>query len=125
MRDMKESSENYLETILILSKKLERVRSVDIANELGFAKPSISVAMKKLKARDCIEIDRRGSITLTKKGMEIATNVYARHTLLTDVFLKLGVSEEVAIADACKIEHFLSQETVDRIREHAEKMKDE
>ena len=91
MRDMKESSENYLETILILSEKLERVRSVDIANELGFAKPSISVAMKKLKARDCIDIDRRGSITLTKKGMEIAKNVYARHTLLTDVFLKLGV----------------------------------
>lgn len=125
MRDMKESSENYLETILILSEKLERVRSVDIANELGFAKPSISVAMKKLKARDCIDIDRRGSITLTKKGMEIAKNVYARHTLLTDVFLKLGVNEEVAIADACKIEHFLSQETVDRIRDYAEKMKDE
>lgn len=125
MRDMKESSENYLETILILSEKLERVRSVDIANELGFAKPSISVAMKKLKARDCIDIDRRGSITLTEKGMEIAKNVYARHTLLTDVFLKLGVNEEVAIADACKIEHFLSQETVDRIRDYAEKMKDE
>lgn len=125
MRDMKESSENYLETILILSEKLERVRSVDIANELGFAKPSISVAMKKLKARDCIDIDRRGSITLTEKGIEIAKNVYARHTLLTDVFLKLGVNEEVAIADACKIEHFLSQETVDRIRDYAEKMKDE
>ena len=76
-------------------------------------------------SEDCIDIDRRGSITLTEKGMEIAKNVYARHTLLTDVFLKLGVNEEVAIADACKIEHFLSQETVDRIRDYAEKMKDE
>ncbi|MFI3207162.1 MAG: metal-dependent transcriptional regulator [Clostridia bacterium] len=108
---MKESAENYLESIYVLSKKKPHVRSIDIVNLLEFSKPSVSVAMKKLKEDSYIKIDNDGFITLTEKGMEKATGIYERHTILTRTFEYLGVSEEMAKEDACKIEHYISEET--------------
>ena len=113
-----ESAENYLETILILSKRLPVVRSVDIANELNFSKPSVSVAMKKLRESGHIEMEHDGFIHLLPSGREIAEHIYERHRTLTDFFVYLGVSEDVASADACKVEHDLSDETFDKIKEH-------
>ena len=111
-----ESSEDYLETIYILRKRNGRVRSIDIVNEMGFSKPSVSVAMKRLKENDYIEKDDDGTITLTETGEAIAWKVYSHHALLTEFLEHLGVSSENAAADACKMEHDLSEETFDRIR---------
>ena len=113
-----ESAENYLETILILSQRLPVVRSIDIAAELGFKKPSVSVAMKKLRESGYIEMELDGHIRLLPAGAEIAERIYERHRTLTDFFVYLGVSEEVASADACKVEHDLSGETFEKIKEH-------
>jgi DtxR family Mn-dependent transcriptional regulator len=113
-----ETVENYLETIHILSDRIGNVRSVDIANEMGYSKPSISVMMKRLKKEGFIDIDSDGHITLTEKGILIAEKIYERHLLLTKALIKLGVEEETAKEDACKIEHVLSQETFSKIREH-------
>mgnify|MGYP003421402568 FL=1 len=99
-----ESAENYLETILILSKKLPVVRSVDIANELGFKKSSVSIAMKNLREKNHITVTDAGFIYLTDSGKEIAEMIYERHELLTDFLVKLGVNPEVAAEDACRIE---------------------
>ena len=110
-----ESAENYLETILILSKKLPVVRSVDIAEELGFKKPSVSVAMKKLRESGYITMAGDGNITLTSSGMEIASRIYDRHKTITKLFELLGVSSGQAALDACKVEHDLSEETFERI----------
>ena len=115
-----ESAEDYLERILILSQKLEKVREIDVVNDMGFSKPSVSVAMKKLKDNGYINI-HAGALTLTEKGREIAEKVYERHTILTKAFVKLGVSEEIAVKDACKIEHDLSEETFQKIKERVEK----
>jgi len=112
-----ESGENYLETILILREKLVNVRSVDIANELNYTKPSVSVAMKLLKENGLISIDENGFITLTKEGYRIADRVYNRHTLLTKALVRIGVSEETAKEDACRIEHDISDETYDKLKE--------
>ena len=112
-----ESAENYLETILILSQKLPVVRSVDIATELNFKKSSVSVAMKKLRESGYIEMDKEGFISLLPAGEEIAARIYERHKLLTRFFIRLGVTPEVAAADACKIEHDLSDETFQKIKE--------
>jgi len=112
-----ESGENYLETILILREKLVNVRSVDIANELNYTKPSVSVAMKLLKENGLISIDENGFITLTKEGYRIADRVYNRHTLLTKALVRIGVSEETAKEDACRIEHDISDETFDKLKE--------
>lgn len=114
-----ESAENYLETILSLHETKGLVRSIDIANHLHFSKPSVSVAMKKLRESGYIEVDKEGYISLLPAGEEIARRIYERHKLLTQFFIHLGVSPDVAAADACKIEHDLSEETFQKIKEHA------
>ena len=113
-----ESSENYLETILVLSKKLPVVRSVDIANELGFKKSSVSIAMKHLREKDHITVTDAGYIYLTDTGREIAEMIYERHELLSKWLVKLGVNPEVADEDACKMEHDVSDESFEKIKEH-------
>ncbi len=117
--ELHESAEDYLETILILRERIGQVRSIDIATEMNFSKPSISVAMKKLRENHYIEMDKEGFITLTPAGYTIASNIYERHRLLTDFFVSLGVNEKTAAEDACKIEHDLSAETYEKIKEHA------
>lgn len=119
--EIHESAEDYLETILILKERSGQVRSIDIATEMNYTKPSISVAMKKLRENGYIEVDKDGFITLTAPGYEIASNIYNRHKVLTDFFISLGVDQKVAAEDACKIEHDLSDETFEKIRAHAEK----
>ncbi len=114
-----ESAEDYLEAILMLRERLGVVRSIDIVNQLGYTKPSVSVAMKRLRENGYIQMDSDGYITLTSAGLEIASRVYTRHRMLTDFFIQLGVSGETAAADACKIEHDLSEETFQKIKEHA------
>ncbi len=119
---IRQSAEDYLEAILILSKQSPSVRSVDIASMLEVSKPSVSHAMKLLREDGYIAMDRYGTVTLLDKGAEIANRIYERHKVLTGMFESLGVSPEVAKEDACKIEHCLSQETFDKIREHYLKM---
>lgn len=114
-----ESAEDYLESILMLRERLGMVRSIDIVNQLGYSKPSVSVAMKRLRENGYIQMDKDGYITLTDAGLEIASRIYTRHRLLTNFLVQLGVNEEVAAADACKIEHDLSEETFQKIKEHA------
>ena len=116
-----ESAEDYLEAILSLRLRKGIVHSIDIANELNFTKPSVSVAMKKLRESGYIQMDHDGSITLLPEGEEIAQRIYERHRLLTDFFIRLGVDSEVAAADACKVEHDLSEETFQKIKEHVQK----
>ncbi len=113
-----ESAENYLETIYMLSKKLPVVRSVDIANELNFKKPSVSVAMKHLREKELIVVSDAGFITLTAAGLAQATAIYERHTILSQMFVKLGVPENIAAEDACLIEHILSEESFQAIKKH-------
>ena len=113
-----ESAENYLETIYILSKKLPVVRSVDIATELNFKKPSVSVAMKHLSEKELIVVSDAGFITLTDEGLAQAEAIYERHTILTKMFTMLGVSDETAAEDACLIEHVLSDESFEAIKKH-------
>ena len=113
-----ESAENYLETIYILSKKLPVVRSVDIATELNFKKPSVSVAMKHLREQELITVSDAGFITLTDAGKAQAEAIYERHTILTKMFTMLGVSDETAAEDACLIEHVLSDESFEAIKKH-------
>lgn len=113
-----ESSENYLETILILSKKLPVVRSVDIATELDFKKSSVSVAMKKLRETNHITVSPEGYIYLTEEGAEIAERIYERHTLLSSWLERLGVDPKIAAEDACKIEHVISSESFAAIKNH-------
>ena len=115
---MNESAENYLETILILSKQLPVVRSVDIANELDFKKSSISVAMKNLRTNGYILVSNAGFITLTDSGREIAEKIYERHELLSKWLIALGVDEKTATEDACRIEHYISDTTFDAIKAH-------
>ena len=115
---LNESAENYLETILILSQKLPVVRSVDIANELGFKKSSVSVAMKNLHEKEHIKVDEQGFIHLTPSGLEIANMIYERHTLLSSWLIHLGVPADVAAADACKMEHVISKESFEAIKRH-------
>lgn len=116
-----ESAENYLETILILSKRQGQVRSIDIANELNFSKPSVSVAMKNLRQNGYILVDNNGHITLTETGLTIANNVLERHHLITDLLVALGVSPEVAAEDACRMEHVISEESFNALKAHAAK----
>lgn len=111
-----ESAENYLETILILSRKLPVVRSVDIANELGFKKPSVSIAMKNLREKNHITVTDAGFIYLTDSGQRIAELIYERHQFLSEWFIRLGVPTDIAIEDACKIEHILSKESYDALK---------
>lgn len=118
-----ESSEDYLETILILSKRLPVVRSVDIANELGYKKSSVSIAMKNLREKNHITVTDAGFIYLTDSGLEIAQTIYERHQLVTEFFKKLGVPEDIAAEDACRIEHFISAESFAALKKHILEMK--
>lgn len=113
-----ESAEDYLEAILVITKRRGLVRSIDIANELGYSKPSVSIAMKKLRESAHIEVDSGGYIRLLPPGAEIAERIYERHQTLTEFFVYLGVSRETAAADACKVEHDLSSETFSKIKDH-------
>lgn len=113
-----ESAENYLETILMLHDRLGQVRSIDIANELDFSKPSVSVAMKNLRIGGYIEMSRDGLITLTDSGREIAERIYERHRLLTRWLVAAGVDPELAAQDACRIEHDISAETFEVIKRY-------
>lgn len=115
---IQESMENYLETILILNQRTGFVRSVDIATELGFSKPSISNAIKRLRTDGYVQVEDKGRIVLTDKGMEIAERTYERHCIISQMLIRIGVSEKTALEDACRIEHFISQETFDRMKEH-------
>lgn len=117
---IRESAENYLETILILSQRKGKgeVRSIDIVNELEFSKPSVSVAMKNLRENGYITVDKDGYIRLTDKGLEIAEKMYERHTLLSQWLVKLGVDEKVAVEDACRMEHVISAESFAAIKKH-------
>ena len=119
-----ESAEDYLETILILKNRLGQVRSIDIVREMNFSKPSISIAMKRLRENGYIEMDAEGYITLLPPGLEIAQNIYARHQLLTEFLIQLGVSPETAAVDACKIEHDISQETYQKILEESQRKRE-
>ena len=117
-----ESAENYLETILELSQTLPVVRSVDIANELGYKKSSVSVAMKNLREKDHITVTDAGFIYLTESGKAIAEMIHERHELLTAWLTSLGVPKDIASDDACKLEHVLSRESFEAIKEHAQKL---
>lgn len=112
-----QSAEDYLETILVLQEQSGQVRSIDIVNRLGYSKPSVSIAMKKLRESGYISMSPDGLITLNESGLEIAKQVYSRHKVITKLFVLMGVSEEVAAEDACRVEHDLSPETVERIRD--------
>ena len=112
------SGENYLETILILSKKRPVVRSVDIATELDFKKPSVSVAMKKLRTSGHITVSPEGYINLTESGKEIATQIYERHVLLSSWLERLGVDPDIAAQAACRIEHVISSESFEALKKH-------
>ena len=115
--EIRESAEDYLERILMLNKSIGQVRAVDIANLMNFSKPSVSIALKKLRQNGYVNIDGGGFITLTKSGQEIAERVFERHRLISRyLLLTLGVPAEIADADACRIEHIISQESFDQIK---------
>ena len=116
--ELHESGEMYLETILILKNRFGYVRSIDIAHELGYSKPSVSRAVSLLKENDYITYDPNGMILLTEKGSEIANKMYERHTLLTKWLTALGVDEKIAVEDACRIEHVISEESFEAIKKH-------
>jgi len=118
-----ESEENYLETILMLSLKGEKVRSIDIVNELEYSKPSVSVAMKNLREKSYITMDDEGFITLTKKGRKIADTMYERHIAISDWLVSLGVDAKTAAQDACKMEHTMSEKSFLAIKKHIEDWK--
>ena len=115
---IKESAENYLETILVLKKKKGTVRSIDVANELGFAKPSVSVAMKHFREDGYVTTDADGNINLTEKGLMVAERVYERHQIIARALIALGVDEETAYEDSCKIEHDISEQSFEKIKEY-------
>ena len=117
---IQQSAEDYLETILVLSRKKSQIRSIDIVNELGYSKPSVSIAMKKLRENGYISMSPDGSITLNESGLAIASRVYDRHKTITRLFVLLGVSPDAAAEDACKVEHDLSDETFGKIRQFVE-----
>ncbi len=118
-----ESAENYLETIYILAKKKTNVRSVDVAAELGYSKPSVCVAMRNLREKGYILTDGDGLITLTDKGTEIAENVFKRHETITNWLMKIGVSADQAAIDACRIEHVISRESFECLQKYEEEFK--
>ncbi len=120
-----QSAEDYLETVLALKQRNGYVRSIDIVNELGFSKPSVSIAMKKLRENGYIEMDANSYISLTPAGMDIADKIYTRHRVLCDFLIRIGVSEQTAAEDACKIEHDLSDETFEMMKKHIAGMHDD
>ena len=121
---IKESAENYLETIHILNKRTGSVRSIDIVNELGYSKPSVSIAMKNLRENGFILVDRDGYITLTDSGREIAETMYERHTVISSWLMYLGVPKKVALEDACRIEHVICAESFEALKKHVYEKKE-
>lgn len=117
---IRKSAEDYLEAMLVMQERHGYIRSIDIATELNVTKPSVSYATKRLRESGYITMDKEGLITLTEKGLEIAESMYERHRLLTQFFVRLGIQEDVAREDACKIEHDLSEETFQAIKNHVE-----
>ena len=119
---IQESAENYLESILIIHERKGEVRSIDIVNELEFSKPSVSIAMKNLRENGYIKVDKDGYITLTEPGLAIAEKMYERHKLFTELFMKLGVDPKTSEKDACRVEHILSDQTFNAIKNYVAKM---
>ena len=119
---IQESAENYLESILILMQKNGQVRSIDVAHYTGFSKPSISRAVGLLRDNGYVTIDQNGLLSLTEAGLKIAETIYERHTVLTDLLTRLGVPPEIAAEDACRIEHVISPETFEKLKEHARRL---
>jgi Mn-dependent DtxR family transcriptional regulator len=115
---IQEAAEMYLETILALSKRLENVRSIDIAREMGYSKPTVSVMMKDFRENAYIEMDKRGYINLTQKGLEIAESIYERHNVIAKILMDLGVDKKTAYEDSCKIEHHLSDLSFQCIKDY-------
>ena len=115
---LQESGEMYLETIYILSQKGSPVRSIDVGEYMGYTKPSVSRAVGILKKDGYVVMDGDGSLSLTDVGLEVAQKIYERHTMLTDFLIRLGVSEETAVEDACKMEHYISNETFEAMKHH-------
>lgn len=113
-----ESMEDYLETIYVLTKRLPVVRSIDIATELGYSKPSVSVAMKNLRNKGFVTVSQEGYITFTEQGEALASETFERHTVISNWLISLGVSQETASEDACKIEHDISRETFQALKNH-------
>ena len=120
---MRESGEMYLETILVLKQKKKTVRSIDVAEEMGLSRPSVSRGMAKLRESECILVEEDGNLVFTEKGQAIAEKIYERHTVLSSLFRKLGVSEEVATEDACRMEHVISDETFAALKACEKKLK--
>lgn len=118
---IKESAENYLEAILMLKTKQGHVRSIDVANHLGFSKPSVSVAMRSFREEGYITVDEDGGLSLTEKGMAVAEKVYERHQIIAKALMALGVDEDTAYQDSCKIEHDISEDTFEKIKSHLKK----
>lgn len=114
---MQESPEDYLETIYMLSLHSSEVRSIDVARHLGYSKPSVSVAMKRLRENGYVNMDDNSFLTLTESGLAIARSIYERHQVISGYLISIGVSEETALKDACRIEHVLSEETFHKIKE--------
>ncbi len=115
---LQESGEMYLETIYVLSQRSAFVRSVDVGDYMGYSKPSVSRAMSVLKKQGLVETDDNGYLKLTASGETIAKNIYERHTVLTEMFMKLGVDEKTAVEDACRIEHYISDTTFEAVKKH-------
>lgn len=120
--EISEATENYLETILILSKKKPELHAIDICDELGYSRPTLSVVLKRMKKEGLIAVDENNHITLTDEGRKIADKIYERHTVISKFFMDIGVEESVALRDACKIEHDLSDETFRCIKKYIKKM---
>lgn len=122
---IKESAENYLESIYVIKQSKGFVRSIDVANDLSVSKPSVSVAMKHFREEGYVVVDKDGYLDLTEKGLEIAKRVYERHEIISEVLMRLGVSREAALEDSCKIEHVISPESFERIKEFLARLKKE
>lgn len=120
---LKESGEMYLETIYVLTKQKGFVRSIDVCEEMGYSKPSVSRAVGILRDGGFLTVSPDGGLHLTEAGLEVAASTYEKHTVLSDLFMRLGVSEEVAVADACKIEHVISKETFAALKQHLDDFK--
>ena len=122
---MQESGEMYLETILILKGKKDTVRAIDVAEDMGFSKPSVSRGLSILKEENCIAVDDKGSITLTRKGSQIAKKIYERHVVLSDMLISLGVDKKTALEDACRVEHVISDKSFAAIKKYIAENKKE
>ncbi len=118
---LQESGEMYLETILILSQRLEHVRAIDICEEMNYSKPSVSRGLKILRENSYITIDRNGFIFLSKTGREVAEKIYERHQILSEILIRLGVDPQIAVEDACRMEHVISDTTFETIKKHINK----